>query len=158
MFCRSLQRRLQVLPPRGQGLTTESPSSRRLLGSPACTRTPGRSRWSPRIGGWKAPGSGPPAGPPEPRRGDCGGHAAGCPVTGAELPAGEAGLVPPGSTQWPPSGRHYSPPLSPNPPTSSVPLTRPRRSGGVYKRAQEPRPAPHCASASPGAQRSWRPP
>uniref|UniRef100_A0A8D2ERV4 Uncharacterized protein n=1 Tax=Theropithecus gelada TaxID=9565 RepID=A0A8D2ERV4_THEGE len=154
----SLQRRLQVLPPRGQGLTTESPSPRRLLGSPACTRTPGRSRWSPRIGGWKPPGSGPPAGSPEPRRGDCSVHAAGCPVTGAELPAGEAGLVPPRGTQWPPSGRHYSPLLSPNPPTSSVPPTRPRRSGGVYKRAREPRLAPHCASVSPAAQLSCRSP
>uniref|UniRef100_A0A8C8ZYV9 Uncharacterized protein n=1 Tax=Prolemur simus TaxID=1328070 RepID=A0A8C8ZYV9_PROSS len=155
---RGLQRQSLVLPPRGPGRIAGSLSLRRLLGSPTRTRTPSSSRWTPRIGDWRPPGSGPPVGSPEQTHGDRCGYAAGCPGMGAGQPAGAVGLALPGGARWPPIGRHYSPPLSPHPLATSGQPNRLRRSAGVYKRAQEPRQAPHCASASLGAQLSSPPP
>uniref|UniRef100_A0A8C9Q6F5 Uncharacterized protein n=1 Tax=Spermophilus dauricus TaxID=99837 RepID=A0A8C9Q6F5_SPEDA len=158
--CCPLRRLFLVLPPK---TSTESLRPQQLLGFLARTRTPGCRR-SLRIGGWRPPGSGLLSAHRELRRGDRGGYAAGRPRKGAREPARQpaaaAGLAPPGDARWPPTGRHYSPPLSLDPPVSSEQPTRlrHRHSEGAYKQAQEPRLAPRCASASPAALRSCRPP
>uniref|UniRef100_A0A8C5ZJP1 Uncharacterized protein n=1 Tax=Marmota marmota marmota TaxID=9994 RepID=A0A8C5ZJP1_MARMA len=160
-FCEATFRGLQPLglPPHVPGPIAESLRPQQLLGFLARTLTPGCRR-SLRIGGWRPPGSGLLSAHRELRRGDRGGYAAGCPGKGARQPARAPGLAPPGDARWPPTGRHYSPPLSPDPPVSSEQPTRRRhrRSEGAYKQAQEPRLAPRCASASPAALQSCRPP